>query len=63
MQIIETKIFTIFLGPHEKIEEAERRLEDLGYRIIDVERVDKGGSTHCQQQWEIKAILPWRKVI
>jgi len=63
MQIVETKIFTIFLDPHEKIEEAEQRLEELGYRIIDVERVDKGGSTHCQQQWEIKATLPWRRVI
>lgn len=63
MQVVETKIFTVFVDPHESIEEAERRLEDLGYRVIDVERIDEGGSSHCQQQWEIKAILPWRKVI
>ena len=63
MQVMETKIFTVFVDPHESIEEAEKMLENLGYRVIETERIDKGGSTHCQQQWEIKVILPWRKVI
>jgi len=63
MQITETKTFTVFLDPHETIEEAKSRLIDVGYRVLDVERVDEGGSIHCQQQWEIKVALPWSKIV
>ncbi len=63
MLIVETKTFFVVLNPDENIEKAIERLKDEAYEIISYERIDYGGSTHCNQIWLIKTAMPWRKII
>lgn len=63
MMIIETKVFLISLGSNESIEQAIEKLKDEAYEIISYERIDQGGSTHCNQLWLVRVAMPWRKIV
>ena len=63
MHIVETKIFRVYLNKNEDIEQAKQRLLDIGYRVIEAERIDEGGSLNNGAMWEIKVSLPWGKVL
>jgi len=63
MRIMETRVFLISLSKGESIEKAIERLKDEAYEIISYERIDQGGSTHCEQIWLVRAAMPWRKIV
>jgi len=63
MNIMETKTYLIYLAPNEKIDQAIERLKDEAYEIISYERIDQGGSTHCNQLWLVRVAMPWRKIV
>ncbi len=63
MRIVETKEFLISLENNESIEKAIERLKDEAYEVISYERIDQGGSTHCEQIWLVRAAMPWRKIV
>jgi len=51
------------LENNESIEKAIERLKDEAYEVISYERIDQGGSTHCEQIWLVRAAMPWRKIV
>ena len=60
MEICEVKTFRIWVEKEEDVEKARQRLEDKGYKVLELKEIKNKSFIKV---YEAKVKLPWRRIL